>query len=76
MQAAVNTSVQILQSGIPIAKIEFLEELYLEAVNQYSKLDYPVKPTLFLEFTGSPQSVQEQVATASQLLIFECTYFV
>ena len=60
IEAAVNTTVQILQAGIPIAKIELLDETSIDAVNRFSKLDYAVAPTLFMEFTGSPQSVEEQ----------------
>ncbi len=51
----------ILQMGIPIGRLEFLDEASIHAVNRYSKLDYPVCPTLFFEFSGSSQSVQEQV---------------
>ena len=62
-----NTTVEILQAGIPVCKIEFLDEISLEATNTFSKLDYPVAPTLFLEFIGSPQSVEEQASIASKL---------
>lgn len=66
VEDAVNTTVEILQAGIPICKIEFLDEISLEAANRFSKLDYPVAPTLFLEFIGSPQSVEEQASMASK----------
>lgn len=66
MEDAVNTTVEILQAGIPVCKIEFLDEIALEAVNKFSKLDYPVAPTLFLEFVGSPQSVEEQTSMAGK----------
>ena len=65
-EAAVETTVQILQMSIPISRIEFLDELSIDAANRFSKLDYPVKPTLFLEFTGSPQTVEEQTAIVSE----------
>ena len=60
MKAAVDTSVDILQAGIPIARVEFLDEISIGAANKFSKLDYPVCPTLFLEFTGSHLAVEEQ----------------
>ena len=60
MRSAVNTSVETLQSGIPIARIEFLNELSMLATNKYFNMDYPVSPTLFLEFTGSERAVEEQ----------------
>ena len=69
IESAVNTTVEVLQTGIPVARIEFLDELSLEAANQFSHLDYPVKPTLFLEFTGSPQSVEEQTDIVSKYII-------
>ncbi|KAL5466820.1 hypothetical protein EMCRGX_G030971 [Ephydatia muelleri] len=64
VKAAIATTVEILQSSIPIARIEFLDELSMDAANRYSKLGFPVAPTLFLEFSGSPQSVAEQTEMA------------
>ncbi|KAG2469965.1 LDHD protein, partial [Polypterus senegalus] len=61
VQAAVDSTVQILQCGIPIARIEFLDDVMIDACNRYSKLTYPVTPTLFLEFHGSECSLEEQV---------------
>ena len=66
VEDAVNTSVEILQAGIPVCKMEFLDEIALDAANKFSKLDYPVTPTLFLEFIGSPQSVEEQASMAGK----------
>ncbi len=57
---AVNTTISTIQSGIPIARIELMDEKSIEAVNAYSKLDLQVAPTLFMEFHGSPESVKNQ----------------
>lgn len=66
VEAAVTTTVEVLQAQIPVAKMEFLDEESLDAANRYFKLDYPVAPTLFLEFVGSPQSVEEQANAVSK----------
>ena len=68
VEAAVTTTVEVLQAGIPVAKIEFLDDQSLDATNRYFKLDYPVAPTLFLEFVGSPQSVEEQASIVGKYI--------
>src|SRR6185369_12506740 len=55
--AAVDTVIQTIQSGIPVARIELLDEVQMDAINRYSKLDYAVQPTLFFEFHGSERGV-------------------
>jgi D-lactate dehydrogenase (cytochrome) len=61
LKSAIDTVIQTIQSGIPVARIEILDEVMMDAVNRYSKLDYPVQPTLFFEFHGSDAFVAEQV---------------
>lgn len=60
LEGAVNTVIQTIQAGIPIARIELVDEETIGAINKYSKLDLPVLPTLFLEFIGSSSAVKEQ----------------
>ncbi|MDZ4737361.1 MAG: FAD-linked oxidase C-terminal domain-containing protein [Rhodospirillaceae bacterium] len=60
--AAVDTVILTIQSGIPVARIELLDELQMRAVNRFSKLDYPERPTLFFEFHGTEAATEEQVA--------------
>ncbi len=59
---AVDTVIRVIQSGIPVARIELLDAAQMAAINRYSKLDYPERPTLFLEFHGSEAGVAEQTA--------------
>ncbi|KAK7498890.1 hypothetical protein BaRGS_00009982 [Batillaria attramentaria] len=61
VQEAVDTTVQVLQCGIPMARIEFLDDVAIDAFNKYSKYDMKVKPSLFLEFHGSEAALEEQI---------------
>jgi D-lactate dehydrogenase (cytochrome) len=62
VEAAVNTAIQIIQKGIPIAKVELLDTQMMMAINRYSALNYEETPTLFLEFHGSQSELEEQIA--------------
>eukprot|EP00096_Caligus_rogercresseyi_P011070 TRINITY_DN4243_c0_g1_i1.p1 TRINITY_DN4243_c0_g1~~TRINITY_DN4243_c0_g1_i1.p1 ORF type:complete len:495 (-),score=96.03 TRINITY_DN4243_c0_g1_i1:136-1620(-) len=65
---AVDTVVSTLQCGIPIARIELLDEVAVKATNEYSKLDNPETPTLFIEFhASSDEALQEQTLFLSSL---------
>lgn len=65
--SAVNTVIRIIQSGIPVARIELLDEVQVDAINRYSKLAYPPRPTLFFEFHGTEAGVTEQSAMAREI---------
>ena len=67
LKGAVDTVIQTIQFGVPIARIELLDDAQMRAVNRWSKLDYPERTTLFFEFHGSPASVEEQVSTVQDL---------
>ncbi|ADL02144.1 FAD-binding oxidoreductase [Brevundimonas subvibrioides] len=67
LSGAVDTTVQAIQLGVPLARVEILDDVQMRAVNAWSKLDYPEKTTLFFEFHGSERYVQEQVETVSAL---------
>ncbi len=47
LAGAVNTVISVMQSGLPVARVELLDEVQMDALNQYSNLDYPKQPTLF-----------------------------
>ncbi|WP_281840978.1 FAD-binding oxidoreductase [Sinisalibacter aestuarii] len=75
--AAVDTAIQTLQSGVTPARVEFLDDRLIAAVNRYSGLDLPETSTLFFELHGSAAHVAEQcelleaIASENDCLSFE-----
>jgi D-lactate dehydrogenase (cytochrome) len=60
IEAAVRTTIQIIQMGIPIARVELIDSNTVRMVNAYAKLGLKEAPLLLMEFHGSPASVKEQ----------------
>ena len=60
VDAACEAAITAIQSGIPMARVELLDEMQVRVCNAYSKLDLPEQPMLFLEFHGSAAGVAEQ----------------
>lgn len=68
LEAAVNTVILTIQSGIPVARIELLDDVQMAACIAYSKLDgFEPKHTLFYEFHGSEASVAEQAERVGEI---------
>ena len=67
VRAACDATIATIQSGLPVARIELLDEAQVSACNAYSKLALPLKPLLFLEFHGSEASVAEQSARFGEI---------
>ncbi|HUD93543.1 FAD-linked oxidase C-terminal domain-containing protein [Sphingobium sp.] len=67
LQGAVDAVVQSIQIGVPLARVEILDDHQMRAVNRWSQLDYPELTTLFFEFHGSPTYVEEQVRTVEEI---------
>lgn len=64
---AVNTVIQTIQLGVPIARVELIDARSVRAVNQHSKLNLREEPMLLMEFHGSPASVKEQAETVQEI---------
>ncbi|ODR98120.1 lactate dehydrogenase [Methyloceanibacter methanicus] len=67
LEGACNATIAALQMGLPLARIELLDEVQVRACNAYSKLSVPEQPTLFLEFHGTPTGAREQVEIFSEI---------
>ncbi|XP_072013138.1 probable D-lactate dehydrogenase, mitochondrial isoform X3 [Amphiura filiformis] len=67
VHSAVDTVTQVMQCGVPMARIEFLDDVMMDACNKFSGLNHPVAPTLFLEFHGSSASIKPQVELVGEL---------
>ena len=65
---AVNTTIQIIQLGIPIARCELLDGNTVRMVNQHSKLGLAEGPMMLMEFHGSPAGVQEHIAAVQEIV--------
>ena len=61
VRSAAEATIQTIQLGIPMARIEIVDSAYMKAINAYSKTDYAELDTLFLEFHGTRAGVTEQV---------------
>jgi D-lactate dehydrogenase (cytochrome) len=64
---AVNTVIKTIQMGVPIARVEFLDENSVRSINAHDKLNLPEKPLLLFEFHGSDHGVTEQAEQVQQL---------
>ena len=67
IEDAVNTVILTIQSGVPVARIELLDEAQMAAINKYSKMNHKVAPTLFFEFHGTTAGVAEQAETVKSI---------
>jgi D-lactate dehydrogenase (cytochrome) len=68
LKGAVETVIAILQCGIPVARMELLDEVQIDACVAYSKLEgLESLPTLFFEFHGTPAAVAEQAQQAEEI---------
>ena len=71
LQGAVETVIATIQLGIPVARMELLDDVQMDAVNRYSKTNYPVAPTIFFEFHSDSRAHVTDQAEAVQALAAE-----
>ena len=65
---AVRAATAVLQLGVPVARIELVDELAIDAINSFAGLDYPVAPLLLFEFHGSAAGVSEQAGAVAEIV--------
>jgi len=63
----VGSVIETIQLGVPVARIELLDDVTMRGVNSFSKTDYPVSHTLFYEFHGSQTTVEEHSRQAQEI---------
>ncbi|MYL42930.1 FAD-binding protein [Virgibacillus massiliensis] len=68
LDEAVSAVIGILQAGIPVARVELVDEQSMKQINLFSETDYPEIPTVFLEFHGNEAGLQQDVAFAKEIL--------
>ncbi|KQO80277.1 FAD-linked oxidase C-terminal domain-containing protein [Rhizobium sp. Leaf262] len=71
IKAACDAVIMTVQMGVPVARIELLDEVQIRACNAYSGLSYEEKPTLFLEFHGSEETTALQSQQFGEI-VAEC----
>jgi D-lactate dehydrogenase (cytochrome) len=67
VETAVNTVMQTIQAGIPVARMELADAIRMEAIIRYSKLDLPIAPVLWMEFHGTESGVAEQAEMVQRI---------
>ncbi len=67
IEAAVRTTIEVIQLGVPIARVELIDHNTVRMVNAHSKLGLREEPMLLMEFHGSPSGVKEQAELVQEL---------
>ena len=77
LKGAIDTVIESIQIGLPLSRIELLDEVQIKAINEYKKTSHEIGPTLFVEIQGMPLSVKEQseifrdIANTNNILKFQ-----
>jgi D-lactate dehydrogenase (cytochrome) len=76
IETAIHAATSILSAGIPVARLEFLDDRSMKQVNEYNELHYPETPHLFLEFHGNEAGLNQDLKFAKELVAeHDCTSF-
>ncbi len=67
MQSAVRSVIEVIQLGIAVARVEFMDTAAVRATNAYSNLQLKESPLLLFEFHGSASGVQEQAVLVQEI---------
>ncbi len=71
VRGAIATVIEAMQFGLGLARVEFLDENQIDAINRYSKTNLSVLPTLFFEFHGMNERATDDQAAVLQSLAAE-----
>ena len=71
VEAAARVAVALIRAGIPVARVELVDDATIRAVNAYKGTAYPERPTLFLEFAGTEAAVRADLEVARELAALE-----
>ena len=71
IDGAIHTVIEVIQLGLGVARIEFMDDRLVDAINRFSRLDLPVRPTLLFEFHGISETVVAETARLAQQLAGE-----
>jgi D-lactate dehydrogenase (cytochrome) len=69
LRQAIDAVVELMHSGVPLLRMEFLDEVQMRACNLHSQLDLPEKPTLFIEVAGSADEVVGHASLAIEVAL-------
>lgn len=71
IEAAIETVIEVIQLSLGVARVEFMDDRLVDAINRYSKLAFPVRPTLLFEFHGISEAVVTETARLAEQLAIE-----
>lgn len=67
LQSAVRAATAVMGAGIPVARMEFVDERMMRGINRFKDTDYPESPTLLFEFHGSSEGLRMDVDAAREI---------